>query len=51
MKIDVCFDSFDLDELELRGKNIVVTDVLRSSTTVTVALYNGAREIIPVESI
>jgi 2-phosphosulfolactate phosphatase len=51
MKIDVCFDPFELDELELRGKNIVVIDVLRSSTTIVVALNNGAREIIPVESI
>jgi len=51
MKIDVCFDPFELDELELRGKNIVVIDVLRSSTTIVIALNNGAREIIPVESI
>lgn len=51
MRIDVCFDPFELDELELRGKNIVVIDVLRSSTTIAVALNNGAREIIPVESI
>jgi len=51
MKIDVRFDPFELDELELRGKNIVVVDVLRASTTIAVALNNGAREIIPVESI
>lgn len=51
MKIDVRFDPFELDELELRGKNIIVIDVLRSSTTIAVALSNGAREIIPVESI
>ena len=51
VKIDVRFDPFELDEVELRGKNIVVIDVLRSSTTIAVALNNGAREIIPVESI
>jgi len=51
MKIDVRFDPFELDELELRGKNIIVIDVLRSSTTIAIALSNGAREIIPVESI
>jgi len=51
MKINVGFNSLDLDELQLRDKNVVVIDVLRSSTTVTVALNNGAREIIPVESI
>jgi 2-phosphosulfolactate phosphatase len=51
MKIDVTFSSGQLDELQLRDKNIIVIDVLRSSTTVAVALHNGAREIIPVSSI
>ena len=51
MKIDLCFNPVDLDELQLRDKNVVVIDVLRSSTTIAVALSNGAREIIPVESI
>lgn len=51
MRFDVTFSSGQLDELQLRDKNIVVIDVLRSSTTVAVALHNGAREIIPVSSI
>lgn len=51
MKIDVTFSSGQLDELQLRDRNIIVIDVLRSSTTVAVALHNGAREIIPVSSI
>ncbi|MBM4162379.1 MAG: 2-phosphosulfolactate phosphatase [Ignavibacteria bacterium] len=51
MRIDLCFNPVDLDELQLRDKNVVVIDVLRSSTTIAVALSNGAREIIPVESI
>jgi len=51
MRIDVTFSADQLDELQLRDKNIVVIDVLRSSTTVVVALHNGAREIIPVASI
>lgn len=51
MKIDVTFSSGQLDELQLRDKNIIVIDVLRSSTTIAVALHNGAREIIPVASI
>ncbi|MCX7984707.1 MAG: 2-phosphosulfolactate phosphatase [Bacteroidetes bacterium] len=51
MKIDVSFSIAPFDELQLRGKNIVVIDVLRASTTTTVALANGAREIIPVASI
>jgi 2-phosphosulfolactate phosphatase len=51
MKIDVTFSSAQLDELQLRERNVVVIDVLRSSTTIAVALHNGAREIIPVASI
>ncbi len=51
MKIDVTFSPQELDELQLRDRNVVVIDVLRSSTTVAVALNNGAREIIPVASI
>ncbi|HEY4612641.1 MAG TPA: 2-phosphosulfolactate phosphatase [Bacteroidota bacterium] len=51
MKIDLTFSVTNIDELQLREKNVVVIDVLRSSTTVATALYNGAREIIPVPSI
>jgi 2-phosphosulfolactate phosphatase len=51
MKIDVTFSATNLDELQLRDKNVVVIDVLRSSTTVVTALANGAREIIPVSNI
>ncbi len=51
MKIDLSFNPIELDELQIRDKNVVVVDVLRSSTTIAVALSNGAREIIPVESI
>jgi 2-phosphosulfolactate phosphatase len=51
MKIDVAFSPGQLDELQLRERNVVVIDVLRSSTTIAVALQNGAREIIPVASI
>ncbi len=51
MKIDLSFSTTQFDELQLRDKNIVVIDVLRASTTIAVALNNGAREIIPVASI
>src|SRR3972149_2002018 len=51
MKIDLCFSQSQLDEMQLRDKNVIVIDVLRSSTTVVNALQNGAREIIPVGSI
>lgn len=51
MKIDLTFSATNLDELPLREKNVVVIDVLRSSSTVITALFNGAREIIPVANI
>jgi 2-phosphosulfolactate phosphatase len=51
MKIDLSFNAGQFDELQLREKNVIVLDVLRASSTVTVALNNGAREIIPVASI
>lgn len=51
MRIDLSFSALQFDELQLRDKNIVVLDVLRASTTITIALNNGAREIIPVASI
>lgn len=51
MRIDLLFCASLLDELSMRDKNIVVIDVLRSSTTIATALKNGAKEIIPVDSI
>lgn len=51
MKIELVFCASLLDELHMRDKNVVVIDVLRSSTTIAMALRNGAREIIPVDSI
>jgi len=51
IKIDVHFTPSQLDELQLKDKNVVVIDVLRSSTTIAMALQNGAREIIPVADI
>lgn len=51
MKIDVYFSPAQVDEMQLRDKNVVVIDVLRASTTIVTALNNGAREIIPVGSI
>jgi 2-phosphosulfolactate phosphatase len=51
-KIDVYLtQSLINDDLFLKDKNVVVIDVLRATTTITVALANGAREIIPAESV
>lgn len=51
MQLDVLFSVLEVDEMQMRDKNIVVIDILRSSTTIAYALANGAREIIPVATI
>lgn len=51
-KIDVYLtQSLINDDLFLKDKNVVVVDVLRATTTITVALINGAKEVIPAESV
>ncbi len=50
--IDVLLtQSFVQDDLILKDKNLIILDVLRATTTMTIALANGAKEIIPTESI
>ena len=39
------------DDLILKDKNVIILDVLRATTTMTIALANGAKEIIPTENI
>ncbi len=51
MKIHTLFTPQSVDELYFAGKTTVVIDVLRSSTTILTALQNGAREVIPVNSL
>ena len=50
INIRLYFTHYDVDsELDLKDKNIVVIDVLRTSTTMIAGLANGAKEIIPTE--
>lgn len=52
LKISLYFShDYVASELELQDKNIVVIDVLRTSTTMVTGLANGAKEIIPTDSI
>ena len=51
MKIDVHYSSQHLDDLYFTGKTSVVIDVLRATTVIVSALKNGAREIIPVNTV
>jgi 2-phosphosulfolactate phosphatase len=39
------------DDLLLKDKNVVVIDILRAGSTMTVALANGAKEVIPAENV
>ena len=50
MRIDVLFGVQQLTPLDVQGRVVAVIDVLRASTTIAVALSNGARAIIPMES-
>ncbi len=51
MKIHTLFSPQNVDELYFTGKVTVVIDVLRATTTINAALENGAKEIIPVDTV
>lgn len=51
MKINVIISPPNVDELYFTGKTTVIIDVLRATTTITTALINGAKEIVPVSSV
>lgn len=51
MKIHVYFTLNRISEDQLRGKRVVVIDVLRTCTTIATAFANGCREMIPAESV
>ncbi|MDH3252639.1 MAG: 2-phosphosulfolactate phosphatase [Ignavibacteria bacterium] len=51
MRVDFHFTPHQADEIWLRNKDVVIIDVLRSSTTIATSLRNGAKEIIPVASV
>lgn len=50
MRIDVLFGVQQLTPQDVQGRVVAVIDVLRASTTIAVALANGARAVIPFES-
>lgn len=51
MKIHVLLSPLNADEIYFTGKTTVVIDVLRATSTIVSALGNGAREIIPVNTV
>lgn len=50
MRLDVLFSPVGLTPADTSGRVVVVIDVLRASTTIAVALANGARAVIPLDS-
>lgn len=52
LKISMYFaQNYVESDLDLKDKNVVIIDVLRTSTTMVTGLANGAKEIIPTDSI
>ena len=52
IKISLYFTHNHVDSaVHLKDKNVVVIDVLRTSTTISISLANGAKEIIPTEDV
>ncbi len=39
------------NDLQLKDKNVIMIDVLRATTTINIALNNGAKEVIPAENV
>ena len=50
MRLDVFFAAGEAKPAELTGRVVAVVDVLRVSTSISVALVNGAKSVIPVDS-
>lgn len=50
MRVDVLFGTAGLSPGEFGGKVVAIIDVLRASTSIAVALANGARTVVPLES-
>ena len=48
MNVEVYLTSSVVSEEDVRGRTVIVIDVLRTSSTITAALKNGARAVVPV---
>ena len=51
MKLDVFMSPGEIAPGAMLGRVVAVIDVLRASTTVAIALANGARTVVPVEAV
>jgi len=48
MNVEVFLTGKDVTEEDVKGRTVVVIDVLRTSSTITTALHFGARSVVPV---
>lgn len=51
MKADLVLTHIPITDEKLKNRLVVIIDVLRTSTTICVALKNGAKEVIPVTNV
>lgn len=51
MRIDAYATPANLMDRDLKGRTVIVIDVLRATSTIITALENGAREVIPVAEV
>ena len=51
MKADLVLTHIPITDEKLKNRLVVIIDVLRTSTTICVALKNGAKEVIPVANV
>ncbi|HEY4305711.1 MAG TPA: 2-phosphosulfolactate phosphatase [Gemmatimonadaceae bacterium] len=50
MRVDVIFGGANVAPSDVAGRVVAVIDVLRASTSITAAVMNGARAVLPFES-
>lgn len=51
MRVNVLLSPLNADDLYFSGKTTVVIDILRATSVIVTALGNGAKEIIPVNTV
>ena len=51
MKLDVFMSPGELAPGDVQGRVVAVIDVLRATTSIAVALANGARVVVPVAEV
>ena len=51
MKLDVAFTPSEIASVRLAGRTVIVMDVLRATSTIVEALENGAKAVIPVDTV